>query len=289
MMLNKFDVYMDHYTLQWLKSMRTGCVLLHHWSAALEEFDFTIHHCPGKDQGHVDGLSRLPVENAPPDREEATLLLQTLTSEEAARQAAQELLSATHVEALPGQLFLLWGQMYLPPGSSVMHPVPSWHRNQKTDGTIMSVGQWDTLSVGIVGPLPTDRRMEYIITFVDCYSKNTILIPLKDHTAQTVSNTLLDRVMPFFGVPRMILSDQGWKFTGRVWEELLPYHPEGNAINEQSHRTMNMLHAYFYLEDTPAPCWVDKIPAIMLTLKSMPHQPHGYSASMIATGQENTL
>ena len=100
-MSNRFDVYADHYALQLLKSMRTGFALLHRWSAALEEFDFTIHHRPGKDQGHVDGLSHLPVEDAPLDGEEAALLVQTLTTEEAAWQAALELHHATHVGVTP--------------------------------------------------------------------------------------------------------------------------------------------------------------------------------------------
>ena len=60
LMLNKFNTYTDHYALQWLKSMRTWSTLLCRWSAALEEFDFTIHHRPGKDQGHIEGLSLLP-------------------------------------------------------------------------------------------------------------------------------------------------------------------------------------------------------------------------------------
>ena len=94
---NKFDLHTDHYALQWPKSMRTGSVILHLWSVALEKFSFTIHHCPGKDQGHVDGISCLPVEDSPPDGKEAALLVQTLTSEEAAQQAAQELHCATHV------------------------------------------------------------------------------------------------------------------------------------------------------------------------------------------------
>ena len=50
----------------------------------------------------------------------------------------------------------------------------------------------------------------------------------------------------------------------------------------------NMLRALLY-DGTPAHQWVDKIPTIMLTLNSMPHQPYEYSASMIATGWENTL
>ena len=165
----------------------------------------------------------------------------------------------------------------------------------------MLTGPWNTLSIDIVGHLPANRRMKYLNAFVNCYSKYTILIPSKDHTAQTVSNALLDRVVPYFGVPWGLLLDRGWEFTGQVWEELLKtlgvqrvltslYHPEGNAINEWSRCTMNnMLGAYLYYEGTPVPRWVDKIPAIMLTLNFMPHQPHGYSASMITTGRENTL
>ena len=74
--------------------MRTGSVLLHRWSAALEEYDFTVHHRLGKVQTHVDGLSRLPVGPAPP--EDALLHIQVDTEEEASR-LAQELHMATHL------------------------------------------------------------------------------------------------------------------------------------------------------------------------------------------------
>ena len=62
-----FEVYTDHYTLQWLKTMRTGSALLHRWSATLEEYDFTVKHRQGKSQTHVDGLSLLPVDPQPPE------------------------------------------------------------------------------------------------------------------------------------------------------------------------------------------------------------------------------
>ena len=47
LMSMSFEVYTDHYALQWLKTMRTGSALLHRWSAALEEYDFTMRHRPG--------------------------------------------------------------------------------------------------------------------------------------------------------------------------------------------------------------------------------------------------
>ena len=90
-----FEVFTDHYALQWLKTMRTGSALLHRWSAALEEYDFTVKHRPGKAQTHVDGLSRLPVDPAPP--EDVLLHIRLLENEEEARKLAQELHSATHL------------------------------------------------------------------------------------------------------------------------------------------------------------------------------------------------
>ena len=43
------------------------------------------------------------------------------------------------------------------------------------------------------------------------------------------------------------------------------------------------------LEGVPSRTWVDKIPGIMLALNAMVHEPHGISASMVATGREPTL
>ena len=197
-----FEVYTDHYALQWLKTMHTGSALLHRWSAALEEYDFTVHHRPGKVQTHVDGFSRLPVGPAPP--EDALLHIQ-VDSDEEARKLAQELHSATH---LGGQaLWKLFSDCYFHKAGrrlciEVAQSCPQCHLGSdyshrlRTTGSIQSSGPWDTLSVDIVGPLPADRRHEFLIVFVDCYSRYTILVPASNHTANTVSDALLRHVVP---------------------------------------------------------------------------------------------
>ena len=286
--------------------MRTGSALLHRWSAALEEYDFTVRHRPGKIQTHVDGLSRLPVGPAPP---EDTLLHIQVDSEEEARQLAQELHTATH---LGGQaLWKLFSDRYSHKASrqiciEVAQSCPQCQRGSdyghrlKTTGAIQSKGPWDTLSVNIVGPLPANRRHEFAIVFVYCFSRYSILVPASNHTANTVSDALLRHVVPYFGTPRRLLSDRGREFVGEVWAGLThsleiqrlltsPYHPEGNSINERSHRTINNMLRARLLEGLPSRKWVDEIPGIMLTLNAMVHEPHGFSASMIATGREPTL
>ena len=68
-----------------------------------------------------------------------------------------------------------------------------------------------------------------------------------------------------------------------------PYHPEGNSINEHSHRTINNMLRARLLDGASSRAWVEKIPGIMLALNAMTHEPHGFSSLMIATGQEPNL
>ena len=277
------------------------------WSAALEEYDFTVKHRPGKSQTHVDGLSRLPVDPPPP--EDNVLQVRLLEDEEEARKIARELHATTH---LGGQaLWKLFRDRYSHKAGrhiclETTQSCPQcqlgsdYGHRQKTTGNIQPQGPWDTLSIDIVGPLPPDHRQEFLIMFVDCYSKYTILIPSSNHTANTVSKALMRHVIPYFGTPRRLLSDRGREFISDIWTKLLrslgiqqvltsPYHPEGNATNERSHWTLNnMLHARL-LDGPSSKAWVDKVPGIMLTLNAMSHEPHGFSASMIATGREPTI
>ena len=198
----------------------------------------------------------MPVGPAPP--EDALLHVKVLDSEEEARKLAQELHATTH---LGGQaLWKLFGDRYSFKSGrrlciEVAQSCPQcqmgsdYGHRQKTTEAMQSQGPWDTLSVDIVGPLPADNRQEYLIVFIDCYSCYTILVPASNHTANTVSEALLRQVVPYFGTPRRLLSDRGREFVGDVWGKLMnalgvqciltsPYHPEGNAINERSHRTM---------------------------------------------------
>ena len=249
----------------------------------------------------------MPVDPAPP--EDVLLHLCLLETEDETRKLKRELHFATH---LGGQaLWKLFRDRYdYKAGHRICLEVAQscpqcqlssdYGHRQKTTGAIQSQGPWDTLSIDIVVPLPADHRKEFLIVFVDCYLLYTVLVPSSNHTASTVSEALLRHVVPYFGTPRQLLSDRGREFVSEIWTKLLcslgiqrvltsPYHPEGNAINEQSHRTLNKMLRARLLEGSSSKAWVDKVPGIMLSLNAMPHEPHGFSASMIATGREPTL
>ena len=266
-----------------------------------------VKHRPGKSQAHMDGLGRLPVDPPPP--EDTLLQVRVLNDEDEARRIASELHTATHLGG--HALWKLFRNRYTHKAGcriclEAAQSCPQcqlgtdYGHRQKMTGTIQSKGPWDALSIDNVGPLPPDHRHKFLIVFVDCYLKYTILIPSSNHTANTVSEALMLHVIPYFGTPRRLLSDRGREFISTIWTKLLhslgiqqvltsPYHSEGNVINERSHRTLNnMLHAHL-LEGPSAKAWLDKVPGIMLTFNAMPHEPHRFSASMIATGREPTL
>ena len=192
------ELYTDHYALQCLKTIRTGSTLLHRWSAALEEYDFTVKDRPGKSQTHVDGLSRLPVDPPPP--EDTLLQVRLLEDEEEARKIAHELHTATHLGG--HALWKLFRDRYSHKAGrriclETAQSCPQcqlgtdYGHRQKMTGTIQYQGPWDTLSIDTVGPLPPDRHHEFLTVFVDCFSKYTILIPSSNHTTSTVSEALM--------------------------------------------------------------------------------------------------
>ncbi|GMF42734.1 unnamed protein product [Phytophthora fragariaefolia] len=58
-----FDLYTDHQALTWVFSPgnRATNSKLARWAMELSSLQFKVHHKPGVSMGHVDGLSRLPV------------------------------------------------------------------------------------------------------------------------------------------------------------------------------------------------------------------------------------
>ena len=57
-----FLIQMDHRALEWLDRLKENNACLIHWSLALQLFQFEVKHCPGRDSGNADALSRAPID-----------------------------------------------------------------------------------------------------------------------------------------------------------------------------------------------------------------------------------
>lgn len=71
-------LYTDHKSLTFLFTCKLKSTRLTRWTLSLQEFDFKIHHCPGKDNP-IDVLSRHPLgRDDQPPREQPSILYYTL-------------------------------------------------------------------------------------------------------------------------------------------------------------------------------------------------------------------
>ena len=301
---NHFKVYTDHYSLHWVRSMKHESALLHHWAAQLEDYDFEVLHRPGKNQGHADALSRL--------FKDAVHLLGSKKTTLKMAKDTRKVLQRLHEEGHLGlkktlKLFQrkfagVWEKTLCQEVISdcIGCQVGSDYRPKEVPkGKIESDSPWDVLSIDVMGPFVAGRKGEQcILSVIDCFSRYLMLVPLRDHTATTVSRALFERVIGYFGCPQRILSDRGTEFTGQAWTELMellgilqmltsPYYPQGNGIIERSHRTVsNMIHSHLVHRDDHD--WVD-VPGIMLMYNVMEKGQHGYSALQVMWGQGMNL
>ncbi len=104
------------------------------------------------------------------------------------------------------------------------------------------------ISVDIVGSLPTtSSENRYLLTIMDRFTRYVKAIPLKNITAATVSQALLNEWYYIYGTPDTILADNGTQFTNIIFKiinETLgiktkyapPYYPKGNGMIERFHR-----------------------------------------------------
>ena len=156
---------------------------------------------------------------------------------------------------------------------------PINHTPRTALGTVKAIHRWEIISLDISGTFPeTKRYNKYILTVVDLFTKYTILIPISDTKAVTIARSLLRHVFAHYSIPKEILTDQGRQFESQLFQELCEllqihkirtssYHPQGNAINERSHATVNNLLRMFILENQETE-WDELLPMIMLAINS---------------------
>ena len=95
-----------------------------------------------------------------------------------------------------------------------------------------------------------DSGFKWILHCVDHWSKFNFLYPLKQKSAASVAEPLDTQLFPYFGVPRILHSDNGREFINALIADLLqkwgpgiqlvsgrPRHPQSQGAVERAHAT----------------------------------------------------
>ncbi|XP_076981603.1 uncharacterized protein LOC143654026 [Tamandua tetradactyla] len=98
--------------------------------------------------------------------------------------------------------------------------------------------------VDYIGPLPSWKGQQFILTGIDTYSGYGFAFPACNASAKTTSRGLTECLIHCHGTPHSIASDQGTHFTanevrewahahGILWSYHVPHHPEAAGLIER--------------------------------------------------------
>lgn len=153
---------------------------------------------------------------------------------------------------------------------------------------------FDKISIDTVGPLPkTPDGNQHILTIQDNLTKYCIAAPIPDIRAETIADALARNVIIHFGTPRIILSDQGRSFVGKVFHHLAMlfrikhmttsgYHPQTNGSLERSHIVLTefIKHYVDRYED-----WDKLIPFAMFSYNTSVHESTNFTPFELIFGR----
>ena len=126
-------------------------------------------------------------------------------------------------------------------------------------------------------------EMKWILHCVDHWSKFNFAYAIESKTAINVANVLNMQIFPYFGVPRILHSDNGREFVNHVIEGLQamwhteiqlvsgrPRHPQSQGLVERAHQTLQKkLGGGIMKSKLKTQPWSEWLPKIACKLFSM--------------------
>ena len=152
----------------------------------------------------------------------------------------------------------------------------------------------DLLDVSVISA----KGYKYILVVCDYFTKYTEAYPLKDKTARSVADALMDIWLPRYGFPMFLHSDQGKEFDntmihklsellGTVKTKTTPCHPRSDGLVERFNRTLLAMLAMFVSREHDN--WDDLLPFMMLAYNTTVHTTTGFTPYRLVFGEECNL
>jgi len=145
-------------------------------------------------------------------------------------------------------------------------------------------GIFDIIHVDIIGPLPPNREIKYIVTIIDRFSSWFEAIPVPDISSVTIIKAIKENWICRYGPPKKLISDQGRQFESDLFKKFCssfgifkirttPYNPNSNGKVEIFNRYLKQT-IRLKGNDTN---WLDILPEALLCLRLKPNSALGIS------------
>ena len=161
---------------------------------------------------------------------------------------------------------------------------------------------FDRLHFDFVGPLPdvtlNGVKYNHIFSVIDAYSKYVWAVPCRSNiTAEETVFLFMTHVVPFTGIPRLVIADGGKQFTSILTKEFArlmeidlsftaAYHPESNGVVERWHRDLGAALRIAISAVAGNRDWLQALPAAVLAHNTTYHQALDMSPHKCLFGQE---
>ncbi|UYV68635.1 K02A2.6-like, partial [Cordylochernes scorpioides] len=261
-----FEIITDHAALQWLFTMKKPKPKYFRWILSLSSKSCNIVHRSGKQQTHVDALSRLPVVN-----------IATQELQEHQQNSDLSFLKNSHTHDSVVRHEPTLGEMITP--TSNIQP-------------LQMIG-CDTI---VLGTAAANTKHKFIQVFVDHATCYLWAYPTITNTAQAVTQCL-DKIIKSVNSINTILTDNGKNFISKEFNKFLslqgikhtytsPYHPQCNGICEKLNDTI-MTKLRIAVLEKPRCKWSSLLPQIVKNYNSTPHDVTGFSPLFLMYGIGN--
>ena len=98
-----------------------------------------------------------------------------------------------------------------------------------------AVRPWQMMAGDIMGPLPKSLRgYEYLLVFMDLFSRWIECAPIRKAYAQTIRKELSERAFLRFGLPEVFHSDNGTELKNKVLDNFL----EERGVKSEPQKSM---------------------------------------------------
>jgi transposase InsO family protein len=157
---------------------------------------------------------------------------------------------------------------------------------------------WQVVSTDYVGPLTRSKKgNKFLLVVSDWFSKLVLLFPVRAAESKSLVRCMETQVFLKYGVPEILVSDNGAQFTGKQFRELLgrykvthwlnaAYHPQSNPAERVNKVVKASIRCYV---DSDQRDWDVAVPMIECSLNTVRHASTNFSPYFLNYGREMVL